>query len=229
MIASNLRRTPIIMEFAEMAGKLGLAMLLGAMVGLERERRDRPAGLRTHIIVCVGSTLITMVSVYMAGPHSDSTRIAAQIVSGIGFLGAGTIFRSGTAVRGLTTAAGLWVVAGIGMAVAAGGIMQALAGLTAMMVFATNMWVRLLEDRLVHPRRDVLVRVAQSPGSLGRVLTGIERHGGRLESLELLEADATLPREQMVRLRVRILPDNSVAELLTDIADIEGVREVTLG
>ena len=143
-----------IMGLAEMTGKLALAFLLGGIVGLERERRDRPAGIRTHIIVCMGSTLIALVSIEMAGPQGDHTRIAAQIVSGIGFLGAGTIFRAGTAVRGLTTAAGLWVVAGIGMGVAVGGNMQVLACITAILVFATNMWVRILEDRLVRPRRD---------------------------------------------------------------------------
>src|SRR5437867_3983926 len=109
------------MTFADMLLRLLLAMLMGGLVGMEREQRDRPAGLRTHLIVCAGSALITLVSSRFGGDRFDPGRIAAQIVSGIGFLGAGTIFRSGSVVRGLTTAAGLWVVAGIGMAIAAGG------------------------------------------------------------------------------------------------------------
>src|SRR5687767_6958282 len=103
------------MDIGEMILRLAVALAAGTLVGVERERRDRPAGLRTHILVCTGSALITLVSIGMAPGHSDPTRIAAQIVSGIGFLGAGTIFRSGAFVRGLTTAAGLWMVAGIGM------------------------------------------------------------------------------------------------------------------
>src|SRR5207248_10519029 len=99
---------------------LFLAALLGALIGFERERHDRPAGLRTHILVCMGAALITQVSRHLGGVRFDESRIAAQIVSGIGFLGAGTIFRTGSVVRGLTTAASLWVVAGIGMASAGG-------------------------------------------------------------------------------------------------------------
>src|SRR6476620_3521703 len=109
------------MTLLEMVLRLGLSFLVGGLVGFERERRDRPAGLRTHILVCMGSTLITLVSREIAGGHADPGRVAAQIVSGIGFLGAGTIFRAGNSVRGLTTAAGLWVVAGIGMGIGTGG------------------------------------------------------------------------------------------------------------
>src|SRR5207253_1246753 len=108
--------------------RLFLAALLGSAVGLERELRDREAGLRTHLLVSLGSALFTVVSAY--GFHdflvrggtevrTDPTRIAAQIVTGIGFLGAGAIIRQGLSVRGLTTAATLWVVAAIGMAVGA--------------------------------------------------------------------------------------------------------------
>lgn len=212
-----------------MTGKLALALLLGGMVGLERERRDRPAGIRTHMIVCVGSTLIALVSIAMAGAHADQTRIAAQIVSGIGFLGAGTIFRSGVAVRGLTTAAGLWVIAGIGMGVAVGGNMQVLACITALLVFATNMWVRPLEDRLIRPRRDLLVRLKREPGFIARVLTQLETHGVRLESVELIEVDTIPPIEQLVRFRVHLPPNGELAPLLAQVAELDGVHEVSVG
>ncbi|HET8568680.1 MAG TPA: MgtC/SapB family protein, partial [Candidatus Limnocylindria bacterium] len=94
--------------------------MLGAGVGLERELHQRPAGFRTHALVALGAAMFTVVSREMAGPNADPTRIAAQIVTGIGFLGAGAIIRHGLAVRGLTTAASLWIVAAIGMAVGAG-------------------------------------------------------------------------------------------------------------
>ncbi|MEK6559990.1 MAG: MgtC/SapB family protein [Planctomycetota bacterium] len=108
-------------------GKLLMAAVLGGIIGWERERRGRPAGLRTHILVCVGVTLMMLVSEHIFERYKtfaadsiirvDPARIAAQVVTGIGFLGAGTIMRFRATVRGLTTAASLWVVAGIGLAV----------------------------------------------------------------------------------------------------------------
>jgi len=101
------------------------ATLLSGLIGLEREIRHRGAGLRTHILVCLGSTLIMLTSLHVFDIYKDVTRadpgrIAAGIVTGIGFLCAGTIIRYGKAVRGLTTAASLWVTSGLGMAVGAG-------------------------------------------------------------------------------------------------------------
>src|SRR3954467_1495431 len=103
--------------------RLGVAAVLGGAIGAERELRERAAGLRTHAVVCVGSALFTLVSAYGFAEFRvvDPTRIAAQIVSGIGFLGAGAIIRQGLSVRGLTTAATLWLVAAIGMAAGARG------------------------------------------------------------------------------------------------------------
>jgi putative Mg2+ transporter-C (MgtC) family protein len=109
--------------------RLLAAALLGGAIGFERELRDQEAGFRTHLIVSLGACVFTLVSAYAwtdwrfstpEGLVFDPTRIAAQIVSGIGFLGAGAIIRQGLSVRGLTTAAGLWVVAAIGMAAGAG-------------------------------------------------------------------------------------------------------------
>ena len=97
--------------------KLLLAALLGGCIGIEREMRDKPAGLRTNILICVGSTLFILVSIHLAERSGgDATRIAAQIISGIGFLGAGAVLHSHGFVLGLTTAATIWVVAGVGMA-----------------------------------------------------------------------------------------------------------------
>jgi putative Mg2+ transporter-C (MgtC) family protein len=117
------------LEWWDVLVRLGVAAGLTGAIGLERELRERAAGLRTHMLVGVGSALFTIVSAYgwsdfefstRSGVVFDPTRIAAQIVTGIGFLGAGAIIRQGLAVRGLTTAASLWIVAAIGMAVGAG-------------------------------------------------------------------------------------------------------------
>ena len=101
--------------------RLAVAGMLGTLIGLEREYRAKEAGMRTHFLVALGSALIMIVSQYGFGEHTaDASRVAAQIVSGIGFIGAGTIMMQKQFVRGLTTAAGLWVAAGIGMAIGGG-------------------------------------------------------------------------------------------------------------
>ncbi|GAB4435966.1 MAG: hypothetical protein OHK0015_27330 [Chloroflexi bacterium OHK40] len=111
----------------ELAGRIALAALLGGIIGGEREYSGQSAGLRTNILVSVGACLFTILSIYgfAPGPESgqvgrDPARIAAQIVSGIGFLGAGAVFRDGDHVRGMTTAATIWLVAAIGMAAGTG-------------------------------------------------------------------------------------------------------------
>ena len=104
--------------------RFALALVASALVGLEREKTKHPAGLRTHMLVCVGSTLITLASIQVF--PEDPARIASGIITGIGFLGAGTIFRDKNNVRGLTTAASLWAVAGMGLAIGAGAYFMAL-------------------------------------------------------------------------------------------------------
>src|SRR5215216_273270 len=117
------------LEWWQDLARLALAAALGGAIGFERELRDREAGFRTHMLVCVGSALFTIVSAYGFSAflnsgdqviRADPTRIAAQIVTGIGFLGAGAIIRQGMSIRGLTTAATLWVAAAIGIAAGAG-------------------------------------------------------------------------------------------------------------
>jgi len=104
-----------------MALRLLLAALLGAIIGYQRERANKPAGLRTHTLICVGAALFTIASIYGFGVGADPSRLAAGIVAGIGFLGAGAIFhREAGIVQGLTTAATIWSVAAIGLAAGAG-------------------------------------------------------------------------------------------------------------
>jgi len=150
----------------QMAGRLCLAGLLGGLVGLEREFHSQPAGLRTHMIVALGSCLIMLVSSHMGDLNptkSDPGRIAAQVVAGVGFLGAGAIMRSGLSVRGLTTAACLWTVAAVGLAVGCGfwkaGAMATLLVLVATYFFQ-KIEVRLSKGRylrrfVVHARESI--------------------------------------------------------------------------
>jgi putative Mg2+ transporter-C (MgtC) family protein len=129
-----------------------LALLLGGLIGWERERHERPAGLRTHILVCVGAALVTQVS-QSFGVNGD--RIAAQVVTGVGFLGAGTIIREGSSgiVRGLTTAATLWAIAGVGIAVGYGGMYAELATIATFLILFTLTLLNTFEDDLIRQRR----------------------------------------------------------------------------
>lgn len=117
--------------------KFLISLLAGGLVGLNREKHKQPAGFRTHILICMGSTLLMVVSIYIPQTYfnfqnGDPGRIAAQVVTGIGFLGAGAIIRLGTNVRGLTTAASIWLISAIGLAIGAGLYMISLV----MVVFA---------------------------------------------------------------------------------------------
>lgn len=148
---------PALLERYNLVLRLLLAAALGGMIGLEREASGKPAGFRTNMLICLGAALITEVSYIVAvnahtawGSNADPARIAAQIVSGIGFLGAGTILHNKGTVQGLTTAATLWVVAAIGMAVGARAYLAAVVG-TSLVMLALMLLGR-VEDHLI-PRR----------------------------------------------------------------------------
>ncbi len=139
------------------------AMVLGGLIGLERELRDKPAGFRTIVLICVGACVFTMVSAIVGGPDEERTRIAAQIVTGIGFLGAGAILRDRASVIGLTTAATIWSVAAIGMAAGFGHLGLAALGtvfiLVALLAFdSVEGWIGDLRDiqeyRIVTENKD---------------------------------------------------------------------------
>ena len=120
-----------VLSNGEVLIRFALALLASAVVGYEREKTRHPAGLRTHMLVCIGATLITLTAIRMF--PEDHTKLAAGIVTGIGFLGAGTIFKDKNNVRGLTTAASIWAVAGLGMALGEGIYFIAAAGTAAIL------------------------------------------------------------------------------------------------
>ncbi|MCA1569236.1 MAG: MgtC/SapB family protein [Chloroflexi bacterium] len=127
----------------ELTMRLVAALVLGAVIGWERELQRMPAGFRTHALVSLGSAIFTVISAYgLTAPGSDPTRIAAQIVSGIGFLGGGAILHYGGTVRGLTTAASLWAVAAVGMAAGAGLLVVASVS-TVLVIVALEVFQRL--------------------------------------------------------------------------------------
>jgi putative Mg2+ transporter-C (MgtC) family protein len=205
--------------------RLFVAAVLGGAIGLERELRERQAGLRTHLVVSVGSALFTLVSAYgfaNFGARVDPTRIAAQIVTGIGFLGAGAIIRQGLSVRGLTTAATLWLVAAIGMAAGAGyweGALIATLGaiftLGPLRVFAYRFLVRF------RPALDRLLVEIPAGGSPVPIIDAIERQGGHVVSLDIAQEGDR--RSVAVDLQ---LEAGSAPAVVAGVAEIDGVLEV---
>lgn len=136
----------------DLAFRLIVAAVLGALIGLEREYHDHPAGMRTHLLVSVGSATFTVLSIEaFKGPGADPARVAAQIVTGIGFLGAGAILKDNAGIRGLTTAASLWAVAAVGMAAGAAAWGVAIA---ATLIVIVSLWpLHEIERRFVRRRR----------------------------------------------------------------------------
>jgi len=140
----------------DLALKLGIAVLMGGAIGLERQIAGKPAGLRTNILICLGSTLLMDLSIRIAGADGrvgDPARLAAQVVVGIGFLGAGTIMQSKGTISGLTSAATIWVVAAIGLTIGAGHFVEGL-GAGAMVLIVLQVLGN-LEHRLVRTQRTV--------------------------------------------------------------------------
>ena len=219
------------LEWPHVLLRLSVAAVLGGASGMERELRERQAGLRTHLVVCVGSALFTLVSAY--GFHeflvsggslvrTDPTRIAAQIVSGIGFLGAGAIIRQGLSVKGLTTAATLWLVAGIGMAAGAGYYSAALfATAGALLTLGPLRIVAYKIVRRYRPEVDRLLVEIPAGGSPGAVLEAIERRGGRVVSLEIAQEGDRRSIAVDVELRGIDAP-----LVVADVGEIDGVLEV---
>jgi len=221
------------LDLWEVAARLAVAAALTGAVGLEREFRERAAGLRTHMLVGVGSALFTIISAYAwgdfifdrtQGTAFDPTRIAAQIVTGIGFLGAGVIIRQGLSIRGVTTAAGLWVAAAIGMAVGAGYWGAALIGTGVVLVGLGPL--RMAEGWVVRRRREggTLEIDLRPEQPLAPVLGVLENRRARVSRIHLEEEEET---GRQLRLEVRMPPGvrgRDLVEELTRLDEVTGVR-----
>jgi putative Mg2+ transporter-C (MgtC) family protein len=217
------------LTWGEVAVRLVVAALLGGAIGAERELRDREAGFRTHLLVSVGAALFTLVSAYAwtdwafsqnAGLVFDPTRIAAQIVTGIGFLGAGAIIRQGLSIRGLTTAATLWVVAAIGMASGAGYYWAAMA--TTVLVLVTLWPLRLLAHRFFARLRQAEGRLTvdlRPASGAGPLLTTLEDAGARIRALQFEDVEG----RRRVLADVELAPQSSPNRLVATLMESEEV------
>jgi putative Mg2+ transporter-C (MgtC) family protein len=214
--------------------RLLLALVLGGLIGLEREFHGRAAGFRTHIIVCLGSTLIMIASMQIYERYAaltseriiriDPGRIAAGIVTGIGFLGAGVILQSGNVVRGLTTAACVWLVAGLGVAIGLG--LYALAAVATALALMVLFALKQVE-RYVHPDyyKTLSIIATRQPGLLEKSREICQSHKAVIKDYEILENVAK--NLTTITLNVKIKQDNGLgAALVEEFTRIDGVRHV---
>jgi putative Mg2+ transporter-C (MgtC) family protein len=168
-----------------------VAAVLGGAIGIEREWSNHAAGFRTHILVCLGSATIMLLSIYgfsdfvnETNVRVDPSRLAAQVVSGIGFLGAGAIIRNGNVVKGLTTAASIWVVAAIGLCTGAGFFTGAFVCtfLAVVSLYLLNKWEKLLmRNRRI---QEVKFKIRDVPGALGKVASTFGMHGIEIANIK---------------------------------------------
>lgn len=211
--------------------RLFTALLLGGLIGIEREGIRRPAGLRTHILVCISSSLIMLSGIYLSDMFVsraaiDPSRLGAQVISGIGFLGAGTILKINSGVKGLTTAASLWSVAGIGLACGigfySGAILCTVLILFSLMVFGKV--ERLIKNRSHDLWLEILCE--NSSGELGRIGTALGDKEVKIRNIET----NILKGNDLLELRLLIiLPQNTSPEEIVDIITyIEGVKSVKI-
>jgi putative Mg2+ transporter-C (MgtC) family protein len=206
--------------------RLGLAAVLGGVIGLERELSGKPAGLRTNLLICVGAALLTDLSLVVAqrphvGMNADPARIAAQIVSGIGFLGAGTIIQARGGVMGLTTAATLWVVAAIGMAAGSGAYMEA-TGTTILVIVALVVLGKVEARLLPDHSRFLQVRAAAGLGAVARA-EGVLRDAGLTYEVVDIRQD-----EDRVTVQFEATGSGRKWQGVTErIAALEGVQRVS--
>jgi putative Mg2+ transporter-C (MgtC) family protein len=219
---------------SEVIIRLLLAAALGSAIGLERERLLWAAGLRTHMLVSVGATLVMIVSAYgfagvlgTPGVTLDPSRVAAQVVSGIGFLGAGTILLRHEVIRGLTTAASLWAVAAIGLAVGGGLYFPAIAA--TVLILLILIALKPLERRLVTRRRQhqtLIIRINPAETSVSAVEHAVDKSPVPVRGFRSLP-DAN-PPDSAIAVSVQTEDEEELSGLMAYLQQVTGVRTVTL-
>lgn len=214
------------MNFTDIALRLFTALILGGLVGMERENKRRAAGFRTHILVSLGSALVMITSEfifqrYQGLTNVDPARLGAQVISGIGFLGAGTIIRQGASVKGLTTAASLWAVACVGLAAGIGFYQAAI--ISAVLIYLTLVVLGKMERSDIFRNKSTIslnVSLDNKPGMIGEVTTVIGKYGANIRNISLDGEDEQ--NELFVKFELKLPKECNVEALLNDITCIPG-------
>lgn len=216
---------------AELTLRILLAAAFGGVIGLEREFSDQPAGFRTHILVSLGAALFTLAGAYalaafegVEGIQLDPTRVAAQVVTGIGFLGAGAIIQRGVSVRGLTTAAALWVTAAIGTAVGIGYLMGAAitTGVTLVSLVALKQLERILLARFKRGHVRIVVDGSEE-FRIVDLVNAVDEFGGRIESVKHVDEESDGHRFVVI---AQVPSSGAIAGLMAEIQGLRGVQNV---
>ncbi|MDD2523153.1 MAG: MgtC/SapB family protein [Anaerolineaceae bacterium] len=203
--------------------RIGLSLVLGGIIGFERERDSQPAGLRTHMILVIGACLAMILSINLANAAgTDPTRLAAQVVSGIGFLGAGAILRSGFTVKGLTTATTIWTMAIVGLAVGAGYYVVSIVTTVVLMVVLSVLDV--IEKRFVRINviRNVVIEVTDAKGIIRDVRKTMARIADQVITFSVQKS----VKGKSLRLEIvaRFSKSEKIENMVEQISEIEGVK-----
>ncbi|VBB05445.1 mgtc/sapb protein signature [Lucifera butyrica] len=209
--------------------RLVLACLLGGIVGYERQAKHKAAGLRTHILVCLGSCLIMFLSISIwkttiGLTKADPERLAAQVVSGIGFLGAGSILTQKRFITGLTTAASLWVVAGIGLAVGSGSFVSAVA--TTVLAFLTLRILSRFEAAVIGSDclMELCVVTVNRPGQIGKISSSLGDMGIRIRDIRMESQEEQ--KNLSITFSLSLPPQLQPSDVLTNLMNIDGMEAV---
>jgi len=219
---------PEFMVTSDMLIKLLLSCVLGGIIGIERESVNRPAGFRTHMLVSIGSTLVMMINAIMTSAYGelvnlDPGRFGAAVISGIGFLGAGTIIKEGNSVKGLTTAASLWTVACIGLAIGAG--YYSLSIITTLTVLVILELFARIEKNIIKKRRQLVLRIVSenTPGQIGKIgdVTGF--HKCLIQDIDL---DHQSDQTAVITLALKYPKAFDLTFLMDDLSALSGLKSV---
>lgn len=215
-------------EFTQILLRMGLSLVLGGIIGFERERDSQPAGLRTHMILVVGAclTMILSINIAVLTGSEEPARMAAQVVSGIGFLGAGAILRYGFNVKGLTTATTLWTMAIVGMAVGMGYYL--VATITTVVIMAVLSALEILEKKFVRVNiiRNIIVDVHDRKGIIREVRKTIGQIADQL--LDFSVQKSVKNKHLRIEIAARFNRSEKIENMVEQISAIDGVRALKI-
>ncbi|MEE0884933.1 MAG: MgtC/SapB family protein [Faecalimonas sp.] len=208
--------------------KIALALICAGVIGIERGRKKRPAGFRTYMVVCVGATLVMMTNEYLCEVYGtgDVARLGAQVINGIGFLGAGTIITTGhNRVKGLTTAAGLWTSACIGLAIGSGYYEGAILGTLAIVIIMVVL--HSFDRRLTNNTKAIILYVEFTKMSVMRKLVGFARENDiKVEDVEIEQPNNMMEAKMAAVVTLRLPNKENHLEFLEKVSSLEGVMFV---
>ncbi len=208
--------------------RLTLATVCGGLVGLERVKKRRPAGFRTYMLVCLGASLTMIISqfLYKSGQSTDLSRLGAQVINGVGFLGAGTVIVTGRQqIKGLTTAAGLWASACMGLAIGAGFYFGALIG--CLFIILTTSVLSMLEGRIMSTARNMNIYVEfTGTDDIGAIIDTVKRNDIKIFDIEITKIRASDGLPPSAIFSIRLPKKCRHADIMAEIAAVGGVQTV---